>query len=88
MPNTNYPFVSLTNPALEAAVNEAESLDELLSAITAHANAKDDLSFLPTYGGVAPESTMYVWSWDTSRVLIGESIDDFEILARDEWQSY
>lgn len=78
----------------DAAINAAQSLDELLDVIKREYAALDqddrkgiDLTGLPTYGGDAPADTMYVWSWDEDRILVGESVEDFEIVTRAEWES-
>jgi hypothetical protein len=41
-----------------------------------------DLCELPTFGGTTPRSTEGVWSWDKDSKLIGNCIDDFEIVDR------
>lgn len=76
----------------DEAINAATTLDELREAITAEYNAISeeerhalDLTGLPTYGGEAPADTMYVWSWDAGRLLVGESVRDFRIVTRAEW---
>jgi len=78
----------------DAAINAATNLEELLEAITAEYHAlseedrKDlDLTGLPTYGGEAPADTMYVWSWDEDRLLVGERVEDFHIVTRAEWDA-
>ena len=47
------------------------------------ANEWVDFSSLPTFGGsdLAGEQ---IWSWDADRVLVGESVPDFEIVERSE----
>lgn len=40
---------------------------------------------LPTFGGPEPEDTMGVWSWDESRLIVGEG-DNLEIVTREEWE--
>lgn len=42
-----------------------------------------DFSSLPTYGGQAPRDTAGVWSWDETRVLVGQCVSDFEIVSRE-----
>ncbi len=42
-------------------------------------------SDLPTFGGDywgPPPSTIEVWSWDKSRMLVGTCADDLEIISR------
>jgi hypothetical protein len=41
-----------------------------------------DLCELPTFGGTTPRSTEGVWSWDEDSKLVGNCIDDFEIVDR------
>jgi hypothetical protein len=41
-----------------------------------------DLCELPTFGGTTPRSTEDAWSWDEDSKLIGNCIDDFEIVDR------
>ena len=38
---------------------------------------------LPTFGGKDIDQ-MEVWSWDETRVIIGECADDFKIISREE----
>ena len=38
-----------------------------------------------TFGGRAPSETIGCWSWDEERVLVGDSIDELEIVTRAEW---
>ena len=49
----------------------ADSFDDLV-----------DMSDLPTFGGAAPKSTTGIWSWDEDRLLVGEGIDELEIVPR------
>jgi hypothetical protein len=44
-----------------------------------------DMASLPTFGGDEPRSTNGVWSWDATRLLVGESAADLTIVSRDEW---
>lgn len=80
---------------LTAAIKNATSLDELLSALNAaEATLREtesplridelvDLSSLPTFGGEEPKDTAGVWSWDADRLLVGEG--EWEIVSRAEW---
>lgn len=43
-----------------------------------------DWSSLPTFGGEAPRDIINVWSWDATRLLVGESADDLRIVPRTE----
>lgn len=40
---------------------------------------------LPTFGGAEPRNTVGVWSWDETRLLVGEGRDDLRIIDREEW---
>lgn len=42
-----------------------------------------DLTSLPTFGGKEPSDTMGVWSWDETRLLVGEG--KFKIINREDW---
>jgi hypothetical protein len=42
-----------------------------------------DMTSLPTYGGKEPADTTMVWSWDETRLLVGDSLP-FLIVPRDE----
>lgn len=37
---------------------------------------------LPVYGGPTPRSTMGVWSWDETRLIVGTCSDDLQIVPR------
>jgi len=75
----------------EAMFADCYTLDQLLSALVEMDHrARDydltdavDLSDLPNYGGIEPVSTIEVWSWDESRLLVGDgSPRDWEIVTR------
>jgi hypothetical protein len=38
---------------------------------------------MPLFGGEEPSNTIGVWSWDATRLLVGEGYD-WRIVARDE----
>jgi len=72
----------------------ATDLDELLEALRTIEAALDDattmdtlieVAELPVYGGEAPASTIGVWSWDSTRLLVGDSSwRECEICTREE----
>lgn len=41
-----------------------------------------DWSSLPVFGGEEPASTLGVWSWDETHLLVGECADDLAIVPR------
>jgi len=63
------------------------SLEELLSAILAEdtrlprAHGEIDMTNLPTFGGKEPTDTTGIWSWDQTRLLVGGSVNDLEIVT-------
>jgi len=73
-------------------VNDASSLVDLFDRIKAinaydrkhETNLSDqiDMTDLPNFGGVTPEFTDAVWSWDEDSLIIGRGDDDFEIVNR------
>ena len=66
-----------------------QTLDELLalmlendpSVLDVHGDWRSDL---PTFGGEPPADTAGIWSWDASRIIIGECADDLVIEARSQ----
>ena len=61
------------------------SLDDLYEGLTSnHATLNDAL---PTFGGAEPSDTNGVWSWDPTRLLVGDCLDNLEIIDREEWVS-
>ena len=74
----------------EAALDAAAlilwpSLDALVVAMRDGDARLPGWDALPSYGGEAPTSTVGVWSWDADRVLVGDCVDDLEIVTREEW---
>ena len=76
-------------------VRESETLDALLDALQAidagcdeydhQVFFEDDAMSLPTFGGTAPRDTRGVWSWDATRLIVGEGgVWDWEIIPREE----
>ena len=61
------------------------NLSALLEAIKTGIYTDVEMSGLPNFGGVEPSSTMSVWSWDATHVLVGDGIDDMTIVTRDDW---
>jgi len=69
-----------------------KTLEDLLQAMRAqdprcldrHGQWRSDL---PTFGGEAPSSTLGVWSWDESRLIVGSHPGDLEIISRSEWEA-
>lgn len=82
----------------QAYVSSATSLDDLLDRINECDQALSDreanptgtrvtdvvdMTSLPTFGGQEPADTIGVWSWDESRLLVGEG--NLEIVDRADW---
>lgn len=60
-----------------SANGEEDRAEELRHAV--------DMSDLPAFGGDMPEDTAYpIWSWDETRVLVGEGLGDLKIVDREE----
>lgn len=66
---------------MQAALQPAD-LDELFEAMRDGRIACFDE--LPTFGGAEPDDTSGVWSWDTSRAIVGTCGEDIEIITREE----
>ena len=71
-------------------IESSKSLKELLENIKTAKSCLDDqdisnldLTSLPTFGGVEPDETIGIWSWDKDNLLIGDG--DFEIVSREEY---
>lgn len=61
------------------------NLDSLLAALQEGQFENDnDWSQLPTFGGNEPRDTSGVWSWDETRVLVGDCASELKILQRDD----
>jgi hypothetical protein len=60
------------------------TLDSLLASMRSGAlsGRNADWSNLPSYGGETPRDTMQVWSWDKTRLLVGECSDDVTTIYR------
>lgn len=71
--------------SINAAIQNATSLDELLAALRSHDTRDADLSDLPAFGGETPARTEGVWSWDEDRLLVGEG--ELEIVTRAAWDA-
>ncbi len=41
-----------------------------------------DMTSLPTFGGMVPVETSGIWSWDSTRLLVGVGVDDLKIIDR------
>jgi hypothetical protein len=67
---------------ITSSVRTAGSLDQLLTTLRLLDGGEGvDMSALPTFGP-APSDTQGVWSWDASRLLVGDGWSDLEIVAR------
>jgi hypothetical protein len=60
------------------------TLDSLLASMRSGALSGCDADWtdLPNYGGTTPENTVGVWSWDETRLLVGECSDDLVLMNR------
>lgn len=64
-----------------------ECLEDLLAIMKSQVIGEEpmiDWSNLPTFGGPEPENTLGVWSWDPTRLLVGEGTNDLKIVPRKE----
>lgn len=63
-----------------------ETLDDLCRYLRSPLAASDltdnDFCDLPTYGGQPPADTYGIWSWDATRLLVGEGQGDLAIVPR------
>jgi hypothetical protein len=80
------------------AVRNASNLRELLNAARAEFRAYLDVVWegwrdierfayedeTPTFGGPVPADTYKVWSWDETHRIVGECVDDWRIVPRDD----
>ena len=48
------------------------------------AHGELDMTSLPTFGGTEPSDTTGVWSWDETRMMVGEAFIELEIIEREE----
>lgn len=60
-----------------------DNLRDLMQVILDYGVSDKQMADLPTFGGGVPESTVEVWSWDTTSLLVGSG-DELEIVAREE----
>ena len=60
------------------------TLDSLLASMRSGALSQRDADWsdLPSYGGATPENTLGIWSWDETRLLVGQCASDLEIRDR------
>lgn len=58
------------------------NLEELLDYVRTTQGV--DMTSLPTFGGPEPEDTVGIWSWDATRLLVGEGMADLRIVARED----
>lgn len=85
---TGCTVLSRDNAALVFSENDFEfvnpqSLDQLLEACRSEALPLHD--DLPIFGtGEDPSNTCGVWSWDDTRMMVGDCSDDLEIVERGE----
>jgi hypothetical protein len=68
--------------ALEILDSEPETLEELLKMMKRNDEAILEWDSLPTFGGVEPDSTLGVWSWDEKNMIVGTCANDVEIVDR------
>jgi len=66
----------------DSRLDEDGRLDDLLERIRAEDPTLPAWDDLPTYGP-SPRDTVGVWSWDTTRQIVGTCSSDVEIVARD-----
>lgn len=63
---------------------EHPTLDSLLASMRSGALSERDADWsdLPSYGGATPENTLGIWSWDETRLLVGECSTDLWLISR------
>lgn len=71
---------------LQNAPSDDYDNDELIEYANRYdlrvAHGEIDYSDLPKFGGAEPNGTTEIWSWDTDSLLVGRSVNDFEIVPR------
>lgn len=71
---------------MQIATLKAEylTLDSLLASMRSGALSGCDADWtnLPSYGGATPENTLGIWSWDETRLLVGECSTDLWMINR------
>lgn len=69
-------------------MSKHKSLTDLFNAMTRNATSVIDKggyrSDLPTFGGTAPSSTLSVWSWSETHMIVGSCADDLELVERED----
>lgn len=61
----------------------ARKLDALFADLKA--GRKNMTPDLPKFSRSGPADTASVWSWDATRLIVGEGLDDLRIVTRREW---
>ncbi|ADC73211.1 hypothetical protein TK90_2725 (plasmid) [Thioalkalivibrio sp. K90mix] len=79
--------------AAERAIRNASDLDVLVEALaeryddTSERFQERGLVDLPNFGGDETEDTRGIWSWDETRLLIGEGDpDEWQVVTREDWE--
>lgn len=87
--NNNETKEDKMNTENTTAMDNATSLEMLLEEMKnyqAPENSNgDEWCNLPTFGGIEPNDTQEVWSWDEKRLIVGTCRDDIEIINREDW---
>lgn len=68
-----------------AAITSATCLEDLLRALLLPGIEDVDWSDLPVFGGPEPHDTTGIWSWDETRLLVGDSRHNVGIVSREDW---
>jgi hypothetical protein len=69
---------------LTTSTTQPLTLDSLLASMRSGALSGCDADWtdLSNYGGTTPENTVNVWSWDETRLLVGDCSANLEIVDR------
>lgn len=62
-----------------------KSLDDLFAAMRDRSPSVGSWDDLPSFGGDEPSDTREIWSWDTTRLIVGTCADDIRIVNRADW---
>ena len=65
-------------------MTKISELDNLLRRMRRDDPTLPKWDLLPVYGGEEPNDTERVWSWDSTRLIIGTCPGDVEIVTREE----
>lgn len=57
---------------LNTIESEMTTIREENDSASPNTGERIDLADLPTFGGIAPDDTIGIWSWDATRILVAD----------------